>query len=171
MLSFDVVSLFTKIPTGLAVKIAKSRLEALDNLEEISYWSVEDICKSLQICLNAINLTFGGKHYKQIFGTGMVSLVSTVITNLVMEDVEKRALSTFHSPPKIWKRYVDNTFVIIHKNSVEDFLDHLNKIENSIKFTIEKEADHTLPFLDTLVRRSKHGDFSIPVYRKPTNSN
>ena len=72
-----------------------------------------------------------------------------------MEDVEKRALSTFHSPPKIWKRYVDDTFVIIHKNSVEDFLDHLNTIENSIKFTIEKEADHTLPFLDTLVRRNK----------------
>ena len=38
MVSFDVVSLFTKIPTGLAVEIAKSRLEALDNLEEITSW-------------------------------------------------------------------------------------------------------------------------------------
>ena len=145
MVSFDVVSLFTKIPTGLAVEIAKSRLEALDNSEEITSWSVEDICKGLQICLNATNLTFRGKHYKQIFGTAMGSPVSAMIANLIMEDVEKRALSTFHSPPKIWKRYVDDTFVIIHKNSVEDFLDHLNTIENSIKFTIEKEADHTLP--------------------------
>ena len=66
---------------------------------------------------------------------------------------------------------VDDTFVIIHKNSVEDFLDHLNTIENSIKLTIEKEADHTLPFLDTLVRRNQHGKFSTSVYRKPTNSN
>ena len=41
---------------------------------------------------------------------------------------------------------VDDTFVIIHKNSVEEFLDYLNTIENSIKFTIKKEADHTLPF-------------------------
>ena len=55
--------------------------------------------------------------------------VSTVIANLIMEDVEKRALSTFHSPPKVWKRFVDDTFVIIHKNSVEDFLDHLNTIK------------------------------------------
>ena len=114
MLSFEVVSLFTKIPIGLAVEIAKSRLEALDNLEEITSWSVTDICKGLQICLNATNLTFQGK----IFGTAMGSPVSTVIANLIMEDVEKRALSTFHSPPKIWKRYVDGTFVIIHKNSV-----------------------------------------------------
>ena len=101
----------------------------------------------------------------------MGSPVSTVIANLIMEDVEKRALSTFHSPPKIWKRYVDDTFVIIHKNSVEDFLDHLNTIENSIKFTIDKEVNHTLPFLDTLVRRNQHGKFSTSVYQKPTNSN
>ena len=93
------------------------------------------------------------------------SPVSIVIANLIMEDVEKRALSTFHSPSKFWKRYVDDTFVIIHKNSVEDFLDYLNTIENSIKFTIEKEADHTLPFLDTLVRRNQHGKFSTSVYR------
>ena len=58
MKPFDVVSLFTKLPTGLAVEIAKSRLEALDNLEEIISCSVEDICKGLQICLNATNLSF-----------------------------------------------------------------------------------------------------------------
>ena len=67
MVSFDVVSLFTVIPTGLAVKIAKSRLEALDNLEKITSWSVEDISKGLQISLNVSNLTFQGKHYKQFF--------------------------------------------------------------------------------------------------------
>ena len=100
----------------------------------------------------------------------MGSPVSIVVATLVMEDVEKRALSTFHSPPKIWKRYINETFAIINKNAVEDFLDHLNTIENSIKFTIEKEANHALPFLDTLVRRNKHGNFSTSVHRKPTNS-
>ena len=103
MVSFDVVSLFTKIPSGLAVKIAKSWLEPLSSLEEITSWSVEEICKDLQISLNATDLTFRGKHCKQIFVTAMGSLVSTVIANLVVEDVEKRALSTFHSPSKIWK--------------------------------------------------------------------
>ena len=100
MVSFDVVSLSTKIPTGLAVKVAKSQLEALDNSEEITSWSLEDICKGLQICLKAINLAFSGKHYKQIFSTATGSPVSTVVANLVMEDVKKIALSTFHSPQK-----------------------------------------------------------------------
>ena len=84
----------------------------------------------------------------------MGSTVSTVVANQVIEDVEKRAVSTIHSPPKIWKRYEDDTFVIINKNSIEDFLDHLNTIENSIKFTIKTEVDHTLSFLDILVRRN-----------------
>ena len=35
MVSFDVVSIFTKIPVELAVEIAKSRVEALNNLKEI----------------------------------------------------------------------------------------------------------------------------------------
>ena len=68
-----------------------NNLEALDNLEEITSWSVEDICKGLQICLNATNLTFRGKHYKQIFGTAMGSPVSTVIANLIVEDVERHS--------------------------------------------------------------------------------
>ena len=124
----DVLSLFTKIPTRLAVEITKSQL---DNLKEITSRSVEDICKGLQICLNATNLTFRGKEYK-VFGAVMGSFVSTVVANLVMRDVEKRALSAFHSPPRIWEHYIDDTFMIISKNLVEDFLNHLNSIETSI---------------------------------------
>ena len=47
----------------------------------------------------------------------------------------------------------------------------MNTIENSIKFTVEKEADHTLSFLDALVRQNENGGFTTSVYRKPTNSN
>ena len=70
MVSFDVVSFFTKIATGLAVEITKSRLEALDNLEEVTSWSVEDICKGLQICLNATNLNLSRKTLQTNFWFG-----------------------------------------------------------------------------------------------------
>ena len=66
---------------------------------------------------------------------------------------------------------VDDTLNKINKNSVEDFLHRWNAFEKSSKFTIKKEADHTFPFLDTLVRRNEHGGFITSVYQKPTNSN
>ena len=129
---------------------------------------MEDIRKGLQICLNATNLTFRGKHYKQFFDAAVSSPVFTEVANLVMEDVEKKSPVDIHSPPKIWKRY--DTFVKTNINSVEGFLNHLNTIENSMKFTIKKEADHILPFLDTLVRKI---NMVISPHQspKPTDSN
>ena len=64
------------------------------------------------------------------------------------------------------KRYENDAFVIINKNAVEEFLDHLNTIENSIKFTIKKQADLTLSFLDALIRRNEHGGILVSKFQQ-----
>jgi len=43
---------------------------------------------------------FRGKHYKQVFVTAIGSPVSSVVANLVMEDVKQPALETFADPPR-----------------------------------------------------------------------
>jgi len=48
-----------------------------------------------------------------MFGTAVGSPVSSIVANLVMENIETRALETFAEPPRLWKRYVDDTFVIM----------------------------------------------------------
>ncbi len=70
--------------------------------------TVDDICSLLQLCLEAAYLAFEGKVYRQILGTAMGLPELVVVTNLVMEDVEQEALSTFHTPPRFWRRYVDD---------------------------------------------------------------
>ena len=50
---FDVISLFSKIPVDLAIKVAQEKLHKLQNLNELTKWSVNDICNGLQICLEA----------------------------------------------------------------------------------------------------------------------
>ena len=64
----------------------------------------------------------------------MGSPVSAVIANLVMEDIEQRALASSPVTPLFWKRYVDDGISAVSKNEVENLLNHLNSVEPSIQF-------------------------------------
>jgi len=71
--------------------------------------------------------------------------VSSAFANLFMEDVEKR---DFADLPRLWERYVDETFVIMKKSKVSEFFTHLDTIESSTQFTKEQEKEECLLFLD-----------------------
>ena len=40
-------------------------------------------------------------------------------------------------PPSLWKRYVDNTFLVIKSVYKDEFLDHINSVDQCIHFTLE----------------------------------
>ena len=72
----------------------------------------------------------------------------------------------------MWKRFVDDTFVVIKTACKEEFFKHINSIEESIQFTAEDtQADGSLPFLDALVTPQADGTLSTSLYRKPTHTN
>ena len=50
----------------------------------------------------------------------MGSPVSAVIY-LYMESFEEQAITTSSHEPRIWKRYVDDTFTILDRENVDDF--------------------------------------------------
>jgi len=168
MVSFDVVSLFTQVPIHFELNIAKQRLQSDSELSLRTGLSTTDLIKGLEIFLNSTNFMFRGKHYKQVFGTAMGSPVS-VVANLVMENIETRALETFVDPPRLWKRCVDGTFVIMKRSKLSEFLTHVNTIESSIQFTMEKEKG-CQPFLDVLIKRSPSGHLLSAACCKPTHS-
>ena len=56
----------------------------------------------------------------------MGSPVSAVTANLYMERFEEPAIESAPYKPKIWKRYVDDTFTILDRDRVDVFLQHLN---------------------------------------------
>lgn len=86
-----------------------------------------------------------------------------------MEVIEEVAINTSEVQPKLWKRYVDDSFCIMKRDAVNSFHTTLNSIDPHISFTIKEESDQQNPFLVTLVS-CKNKTFTIDVFRKATNT-
>jgi len=108
--------------------------------------------------------------YQQIFGTAIDFLVSAAIANMVTEDIKTLALNTYISGLKLWKWYVDDTFILTKIDMLTNFFIHINTVENSINFTMEKGNNGLITFLDTLITWLEHNQLSIKVYQKPTHT-
>ena len=100
----------------------------------------------------------------------MGSPVSAVIANLYMEAFEEHAIESAPYKPKIWKRYVDDTFTIFDRGNVDSFLRHLNGQQPTIRFTMETEKESKIAFLDTSVSKEPGGRLTTSVYRKPNHT-
>ena len=82
LVSFNIVSLFSKIPVDLTIRVAEERLREDASLGQITSLPVEDIIHLLSFCLKTMQFTYG-TYYQQVFGTAMGSPVSAVIANMV----------------------------------------------------------------------------------------
>ena len=88
-----------------------------------------------------------------------------------MVDFEKQALASAPYTPKIWKRYVDDTFTILSRDKVDSFLQHEQSATDDPLYCRGWgwQLD-TIPFQDTSVTKDSDRYFSISVYRKPTHT-
>ncbi|XP_074656696.1 uncharacterized protein LOC141909911 [Tubulanus polymorphus] len=115
----------------------------------------------------------------------MGSPVSPIVCNLYMEDFEQKAIATALHPPRIWKRYVDDTCTVLKKCFSQYFTDHLNSIDDDIKWTTEGEVElqassqadleicsveRALAFLDTYAVINEDGSIRTKVFRKTTHT-
>ena len=53
---------------------------------------------------------------------------------------------------------------------MDNLLCYINSINNNIQFTVEKEVDNTLPFLDINICKQSNGSLAFKVFRKQTSN-
>ena len=102
----------------------------------------------------------------------MGSPLSPVIANLYMETFKMQVLKTSPQKPcTLWVRYVDDVFTIWPHgdHSLNEFLEHLNSQKPAIQYTMEKESEKKIAFLDVLVEKERTSA-TTSIFRKETHT-
>ena len=129
--SYNVSALFTSVPIDPAINIIRRKVELDQELHLRTPMKVEQIISLLEFCLKNTYFQFQGRFFEQLQGAAMGSPISPIVANLYMEEFETKAINTAEYLPRIWKRYVDDTFVVIDAAKKEGFLEYINSIDTS----------------------------------------
>ena len=165
-MSLDVKSLFTIIPLQLALDCTETAITTSTFKLPLP---TDDITDRLNLCPTSNYSQYNGKHYKQLHGAAMGSPVSVVVAEIVMQNIEQQALSTYTKTLPLWLRYVNDTFTAVHKDEIYTFRENLNRQNSHIQFTKEIEENGKIPFPDCLVSREEN-NLQTTIYRKPTHT-
>ena len=129
-------------------------------------------CNLLTVATKESFFMFNNKFYKQIDGVAIGSPLGPALANIFMCNFENKWLKDCpHSlKPVFYRRYVDDIFVLFSSlDQAEKFKKYLSSKHPNINFSLEKENEGRLSFLDVNIFREK-GKFVTNVYRKKTFS-
>ena len=144
MSSYDVKALFTSVPVDPSLYIIHKKIQQDTTLPSGTLLSIPNIMCLLRLCLKSTFFTFQGKYYKQVKGAAMGSPLSPLVASLFREDFETRTLSSSSNPPRIWLRFVDDTFVIHKAEYTQQFLTYINSLDPSIHSPLNLKTNKVL---------------------------
>ena len=163
--SFDAESLFTNVPLSRTVWIILDRIYK-DKLIDTKLQK-RTLKKLILDCYTKTAFPFDGQIYVQKDGVCMGSSVGPVSANIILTKFERVIVSELINDRviKFYKRYVDDTLVLIKPSDISAVLTKLNSFDPNLKFTVDTFPDGLIHFLD--IKVSVDG---TDIYRKETHT-
>ena len=142
--TMDVSALYTNIPTQEGITASRSLLQ-----DKFTHEQLDNFCDLMNIVLIYNNFTFGGKHFRQLFGTSMGTKMAPSMACRFMGRLEEAMLSGVNKKPLVWTRY----FFFFWPHGPDDlnhFMNFCNTFHPTIKFKSESSAKE-IHFLDVMI--------------------
>ena len=168
MASLDVKSLFTNVPVKETIEIVLSKL--FENVNYFQEFTRKEFKQLLELASSESVFMFNDNLYRQLDGLSMGLPLAPCMANAFLSAHEINWLHDCPDSfkPLFYRRYVDDTFAIFNsEENANRFVNYLNGKHPNMQFTLEKEDQNRISFLDILVTKSE-GSFQTTVYRKPT---
>ena len=163
LVTLDVASLYTNI-AAVDISLTTYRGNRCNPLNS-------SLLQLLEKVLKCNYFDFHGRHFLQVGGTAMGTKVAPSYANTFMGWFEETYVYTYHLQPLVWKRFIDDIFLIWQYGETELnlFISYLNNCMNCMKFEAEKST-RSVHFLDTTVNVDQDGILTTSLYTKPTDS-
>ena len=172
LVTVDVSSLYLNIPQEEGTQAVVNLLEERGALP----LPKDVITHMLNIVLKYNIFKFGDSVYRQVKGTAMGTKCAPAFAGIFMNTLESNFLATTPIKPAIFKRYIDDIFILWKHGEPElsTFLNTLNEAHPSINFTWDYSTSQ-VTFLDLdIYKHTDHENGTTSLkYRthfKPTNS-
>ena len=167
LVSYNVTSLFTNISLQETIDLA---INLIFNHNPNLKITRKELQKLFLFATSQAHFIFNCKFSNQIDGIAMASSVAPILANISMRFHESTWLNEYNlKKPKFCLRYVDD--ILAAFNNEQDsliFLNFLNNRHPNIKFTIEKQINHFIAFLDVLISGINNQNFTLQTYQKST---
>ena len=154
MASLDFDSLFTNIPLYKTIDICIDSLyNGNENPRSIHKYDFRNL---LNVATKESFFMFNNRYYKQVDGVAMRSPLVPALANIFMCSFESRFLCDCPDDfePVLYRHYIDDMFALFPSTDHADKIkEYLSSKHHNIIFSIEKEKDGCLPFLDVNIFR------------------
>ena len=161
--SFDVESLFTNVPLQRTLRIIEDRIY---NKKLVKTKLTKSTLRKLirDTCTKTV-FSCNNKLYEQTDGVSMGGSLGPVLANIIMTEFEHEIVKKLIDQGLIafYCRYVDDTLLLIKRNTINTLLEHFHKFDRNIRFTHDLFENTTPHFLDINIASDGLG-----IYRKDT---
>ena len=167
LVSYDVTSLFTNIPLQETIDIA---INLIFNHDRNLNITKKELKKHFLFATSQTHFVFNVKFYNQVDGVAMGSPLAPALANIFMGFYESKSLNEYNlHKPKFYLRYVDDILPAFEKEQDSlNFLNFLNNKHPNIKFTSEKQVNHSITFFDVFISGIDNQDLTLQTYHKLT---